>query len=316
MRHSHLSTSIGIARTLSPVFVVLLLATPGNGAFTKIDDLESLVPGQPVNGQGDWHSELVNQFEPAGVSLDPADASNNVLRIGQGNYSGGRLGHRETTNTNSNLVIPNGAVATLFFRTKYGAQQMDFSVGMTDVANPISDTIFNSFSQFESQIGFSFTPGADGLDISDAGTARELTTQISKDTWYNVWMVIDNLSDTTQVYMQGGAFATQTLLTAGAQDKFRFRNSGIGPQSNDLLTFFIATGRNTSNQPPRPTEHVGPAFVDDLYIDRSGVNLTNPIPEPSTGVLAAVGLSALALLSRRGRRAARNAEAKAGVRFN
>lgn len=273
-------------------------------AFTKIDDLESLTAGQPVDGQGDWHAEAGNLFEPAGVAIDPADPNNNVLRIGKGNFTGGRLGHRETINTDPNLVIHNGTTATLFFRLRYGDQQVDFSVGMSDVANPISDSIFNSFTQFESQLAFSFTPGADALMMRDGGSLTKLTDQVAKNTWYNFWMVIDNQSDTTQIYIQGGAFATQSLLSANGKDAFKFRNSGGGPQSNDLLTFFIATGRNTDNVPPSPTENVGPMFVDDIYLDRSGVSLANPVPEPSALVLAIVGsvvLLARSVRSRGGR---------------
>lgn len=291
-------TSVCVAAALISVATV---TADAYGAFTKIDDLQSLTAGQPVDGQGDWHAEAGNLFEPAGVSIDPADPNNNVLRIGKGNYSGGRLGHRETINTDPDLVIPNNATSTLFFRTRYGDQQMNFSVGMTDVANPISDSIFNSFTQFESQLVFGFTPGADMLQIVDGGTFTTLTNQIAKDTWYNFWLVINNQADTTQVYIQGGAFAAQTLLTANGKDAFRFRNSGSGTQANDLLTFFIATGRNTDNLPPSPTEHNGPAFVDDIYLDHSGANLANPVPEPSAFALAILGAAALLTQSVRSR---------------
>lgn len=291
-----------IAAIVAALAVGAIGAPPALAAFVKIDDFQELAVGQPVNGQGKWQAEAGNLFEPAGVAVDPVDPQNLVLRIGQGNYSGGRLGHRETINTVPGLVIHNGTTATLFFRLRYGDQQMDFSVGMTDVANPISDVIFNSFTQFESQLALSFTPGSDLLRIRDGATLRTLTDQVAKDTWYNLWLVIDNHADTTRIYIQGGAFAEQTLLSVGDQEEFRFRNSGGATQDNDLVTFFIATGRNTSNQPPSPTEHNGPAFIDDIYLDASGVNLANPVPEPSTLALTAIGSAALAIGKRLARR--------------
>jgi len=256
--------------------------------FTLIDNFSSYATGTPVDGQGDWRAEAHN-FTAAGVSVDPLDASNHVLSIGAGGFTSGSLGHRETINTDPAVRIAQGTTGTVFFRLAWNTSQVDFSVGMTDVANPISDTLFNTFTQFESQFAVTFSPGNDKLSMRNGGSLVTLTTDVHPLEWYNVWLAIDNLTDKTKVYIQGGAFATQTQLSYLGTTSFGFRN---GVASNDLITFFIATGRNTSNTPPAPTENIGPVYLDDLYVDTSGVNLTLPVPEPSSWALAAAAIIA------------------------
>jgi len=277
----------------------LHFASHAQADFTLIDNFESYGTGGPIHGQGAWQAERTGDPVSAGVTVDPLNPTNHVMNIGDGGFVGGRLGHRETINTDSALTISQGSTATLFFRLACNTSEIDLSVGMTDVANPISDVIFNSFTQFESQLAIAFAPGFDKLGVRDVNGLKVLTTNVQPLEWYNVWMVIDNLADTTQIYLQGGAFAASTLLDSGGQTSFAFRNGIAG---NDLVTFFIATGRNTENLPPNPTENIGPVYFDDLYIDTTGVNLANPVPEPGSIVLGLLGASTLVITAFRRRR--------------
>lgn len=265
-------------------------------AFTLIDDFEGYAGGTAIHGQGFWRAETTTDSGAAGVAFDPLDSSNRVLVIGDGGFQGGRLGDRETANFNPALRIPQGSVATVFFRLAWARQQMDVSVGMTDVEDPLGDTVFNPFSQFESQLALVFLPGDDRLRIRDGGSLVNLTDQVMPLQWYNVWMVVDNAADTTDIFILGGEFTSITPLRV-AGFPYGFRN---GTANNDLTTFFIATGRNTSNVPPAPTEHIGPLYLDDLYVDLGGRNLVNPIPEPRSACLALLGV----LVVSRRRRAA------------
>ncbi len=251
--------------------------------FTLIDNFSSYSVGSAINGQGDWTAEAGNNPTAAGVAADPLDSSNRVLAIGAGGFTSGRLGHRETINTDPAVQMNNGTTATLFFRMAWDIKSVDLSIGMTDVANPISDTIFNSFTQFRSQLAASFTPGFDNLAVRDVNGVQKLTTDVSPLSWYNIWMVINNTTDTTQFYIQGSEFASQTLLTSQGNSSFTFRN---GTTTNNLVTLFIATGRNLANFPPNPQENIGPVYLDDIYVDQSGQNLVNPVPEPGSFLLA------------------------------
>jgi len=285
-----------------------MLSVPARADFVSIDDFQSYATGTPVDGQGEWSVESGDYYEAAGIANDPDDPSNLVLRMGWGGYNPfATLGHRETINTDSRLTIADGTIATLFLRLRYDPEQVDLSVGMTDIANPISDANFNSFTQFESQLSLAFTPGFDQLRARDGSTFDMISNPISPEEWYSFWFVIDNALDTTQFYIQGGSNETQTLLFSGPQSEFTFRNSGGGPQANDLVTFFIATGRNTDNVAPNPKENIGPVYLDDIYIDTSGENLINPVPEPGTLSLAIATLVTGALFPWGRRSHARNA---------
>lgn len=278
----------------------LLIACDARADFTLIDNFETYVDGTPIHGQGDWRAERTSDPVSAGVTIDPLNPANRVMNIGAGGFVGGNLGHRETSNTDSALRIAQGTTATLFFRLGWNTGDVDLSVGMTDVADPINDAIFNSFTQFESQLQLAFSPGFDQLAARDGGSFGILTTDVSPLEWYSVWMLIDNAADTTQIYLQGGVFATPTLLDSNGQSAFAFRN---GVASNDLATFFIATGRHADNLPPNPTQNIGPVYFDDLYIDTTGINITNPVPEPGSIALGLIGVSALVAVALRRRSA-------------
>jgi len=292
--HCLLSYAISVARRTMPLVVATFLAfapSTSRATFTLIDNFNAYTVGSAISGQGDWTAEAGNNPTAAGVAADPLNPANTVLAIGAGGYTSGRLGHRETINTDPAVQINNGTTATLFFRMAWDTKSVDLSIGMTDVANPISDTIFNSFTQFRSQLSASFTPGFDNLSVIDINGRQTLTTDVSPLSWYNIWMVINNTTDTTQIYIQGNEFASQTLLTSQGNSSFTFRN---GTTTNNLVTLFIATGRNLANFPPNPQENIGPVYFDDIYVDQSGQNLVNPVPEPG-GMLLAMIAAAMAV---------------------
>jgi hypothetical protein len=252
-----------------------------------IDNFESYPVGSAIDGQGYWRAEVGSNATGAGVAADPLAASNRVLAIGPGGFTSGTLGARETFNGNPQLQVDKGSTATLFYQLAWQAgQDVDFSIGMTEVANPIDETLFNPFTQFRTQMALPFSSGYDHLSVRNGSSLPQLTDNVTPLTWYNVWTVINHASDSYRVYIQGGAFATQTLMAAGSATDFVFRN---GATNADLITLFIATGRHTDAVPPNPKENVGPVYIDNVYIDTSGPSLVNPVPEPATSLLAAIG---------------------------
>jgi hypothetical protein len=217
----------------------------------------------------------------ARAAVDPVDAGNRVLEISGTSASLFRA-----------LSLNNGSVGTLFYRFRtVNALDVnsgsDLSVGLSDEAAP------TAFGQYEAQMTFINSdqgvvfPGE--IRARDAGTADLADTFVGS-TWYNVWMVIDNPNDRFRVYLQGGAFASQTLLDAAdGETWFTFRNTAgdglngnTSPLANDLVSLFLRAGN----------PHRGPSWVDDIYFDTGGVNLVNPVPEPSVFALALVGLAA------------------------
>jgi hypothetical protein len=95
---------------------------------------------------------------------------------------------------------------------------------------------------------------------------------------YGVYIVTNTNDDTYDVYLEEAGVQTQL-----AED-FAFRNSG------DTINQFLAL-TNSGN-------FLGTTLVDNIYVELTGENLVNPIPEP-TSVAAIRLMSLLALRHRR-----------------
>ncbi len=243
-----------------------LFTTEAAAQFVKIDDFNSYLVGSSVDRQGWWISETASN-PGADVVIDPLDAGNLALSIGQaGPDPVLDEGHREVINTSPLFAIPDANSATVYYRMYWedGADH-DLSIGLTEQYSPICDTCFNSYGSYESQLSLNGNATTQNLRARDAGSFDTISGDLSAGNWYDIWHVIDNASDTTRWYIQGGDFATQTLLDAGGQTDFLFRHSGGGLQSDPLRTFQLTTG-NT----------LGPVLLDDVHIDNSGVNLSTP----------------------------------------
>jgi hypothetical protein len=126
-----------------------------------------------------------------------------------------------------------------------------------------------AFGDFEVQIGYSGSQILDTLRVRDGIAAANVAAgEFLPRTWYKIWAVIDNATDTSEVYIQGGSFTAQTQVAATdtGGTSFTFRNSGGGPVANDLIRLFVKSGTETLP---------GPALLDDIYL-ATGKVLTDP----------------------------------------
>jgi hypothetical protein len=118
----------------------------------------------------------------------------------------------------------------LFFRFRI-ANQLNFSFGMSDSSSP------DQFGHFEVELSLRNSPI--DLRVNNGGTYDDLTT-LAPDTWYNVWMQIDNHTDTTTVWLNdiagAQAIATDILTNESGETVFEFRSGGT---ANDLLNFWL-----------------------------------------------------------------------------
>lgn len=208
----------------------------GPSGFTLLDNFDGLNSGA-LDGQGGWATSAATVT----VANDPADAENQVMSHFGTNVRAWKA-----------LTIPNGETATVFYRMRREGS-IDASFGTSDMASPST-----AYSDFETQLN---TQNSDVLNVRDAGSFDPVDT-FADNTWYDVWMVIDNASDTFEVYLKGGALTERTLLDNGAQTVFGFRN---GSASNAIQTFFARTG---STSP-------GSLLIDDIY-SSDGENFSNP----------------------------------------
>jgi hypothetical protein len=253
-----------VARTCRGAFL-LVAALPASAAFTLFSDFDGGYVQGPLNGQNGW--SVQNGDTNTAVVQDPANPLNQV-----GSFVNG-TGSVNIARALSGGGLANGSTGTLFFRLN-AAAAVNFNIGASDVA-PANFT--NDFNNFESQIRLSGV-NASEVDIRNGaafttGTGSNTTTY-TPDTWFNVWMVIHNDTDTTQFYVSGSSGGAASAPFAQGT----FRNGVAG---NPLITFYSRTSSAT------------PVFVDDIYFDPAGANLLNPIPEPSSVALIALGLATL-----------------------
>lgn len=262
----------------------MCVAPAAPAAFVAIDNFDSYTQGSSLNGQGGWGTGTQANFG-ALVVADPANAANNVL---QTSNSGGTGRVFNDFQASHGLSVPTGASATLFTRFRSTAAGVDIAFGSSDLdqaallADAASGARFNNFeaygrivtngTQFQVRNGGGFTEGANSYTIAP-------------DTWYNLWLVLDNTAFTYKAYVQGPSDAGPVQYLGGtATGDFAFRTTAT-PHGN-LISYLLDSNATSGN-----------TYFDDIYLDTAGANLSNPIPEPTS--LALATLCGLALLVRR-----------------
>ncbi len=271
---------------------VLAMGASAQATWQVIDTFDALTPGN-IGGQNGWQSVPVvgNLGWVTDVATDPVSAGNQVLHVttsdGTSQGSVGKLGYNIASVPDANPSM-DSVSGTVFFRARYEGQART-SVGMSDI-NTINASTFNDF---ETQLIFNSMTSATPSLRSGNGSGTISPTML-QNTWYNVWMVIDNTgtsgqtgnSDAYRLYVQSDAdanFATQTLVTP---DSNVFRN--FTQNANSLVSFVVKGGGSNT----------GSVWLDDIYIDETGLNLNNPIPEPTSAMLLLGGVALLAMRRR------------------
>lgn len=216
-------------------FLLLLPISSLNAQWSLVDDMEN---------ENNWTGEGI-------LAADPDSVANQVYRIEN-------VGDRLVTYLPLTTPISEGGTATLFFRIRTSANndQTDWVVGASAVAAP------SNWPDFEGYVRISDggTAGDIDLDVRDGGGFAEVGSA-EPDTWTNVWLILDNGADTTDIYyntVTADATSPGSLSLTGAA----FRNG----TTTDLITLLAINNEvNTTT------------FIDDIYLDLSGVNLTHPL---------------------------------------
>lgn len=265
---------------LPRTLLLLLVPSPLFAAFNLVDDFNSLVAGA-LNGQNGWNANT--QWT---VAAAPAGGSGNAA---SGQQAAGNGGAYRALSSIDNA----STAATLFFRL-YRTGAVNISAGLSDDAAP---ALFGGYEvQLNAQHNPLTPPGpTDSFKARDVGAFDDLGAgTFAVNTWYNVWLVVNNSTDTFEIYTSQGDFGTtgtpQTHLADpnGGDFAFGFRN---GAATTALTTAIFAMGGTT----PALTASL---FVDDVYVDTGGQNLLNPVPEPSSAAMLGAAAT-LGLVSRR-----------------
>jgi hypothetical protein len=276
-----------LLRAIRSVFALaMFMAVSGVGsragvaAYILVDDFQSYTTGNSNSGGsnaftangGPWRSRSdTGNITGSGLIQIQNDGSTNHLAFGWN--AGTRAAYRAVP------TIAEGDSAIYYFQIRSGDATPDMSYGLSDQAMATSA----AFGDFEVQVALvDDGNGSNGLFKLVARPSSglvDLATGLSVDTWYDIWLVVNNESDTYDVYFDTNVGDPNSLGALVGND-LTFRN---GLASNDLVTFMTLdppTGGNPADSQ---------ADLDDIYMQ--------VIPEPSSMALAV--LACLALMHRR-----------------
>jgi hypothetical protein len=201
------------------LFLLLLLCGLSLGASAALlDDFESYAPGEVRTvARPPWFE--INASTTAAVIEADAVTGNKYAKAW---YLTSARGMSRPLGA---LSIPNTSTAsTLSLRVRAESAGADSSFGLSDDAASSSLT----WGNFEVQIAII----SNTLRIRNAGVVFDTTFPITPGTWYNIWAVINNTTDTTDLYA-----AAEGQAPARVAAGMKFRNSGTTLASNSLVTF-------------------------------------------------------------------------------
>ena len=150
-------------------------------------------------------------------------------------------------------LIEEGTRATLYQRFAFDNPEVDVVFGVSDL--PVVD-IYNDYES-----GFRINHTLSQAEARDGGIYVVIGNDLLQlETWYEVWTVIDNATDTYAVYIRGGSnYPRQTLLMSGID----FRNG----TTSSILSFAISYNTDYCE---------GTFYMDDIHYSQGGMNLSRP----------------------------------------
>jgi len=220
-----------------------------------VDGFENNALGQVDLVTTNWKA-MPEGLATAVIAVDPVDSGNRVLQLST--FSTALQGNGIYGILPEGALVPDGEVKTLFLRFCASAAATNQSFGLTDVDAPTAGGGGN-WDDFRAQVGI-----IDGdLRVRDGGTMRTLCA-VAPQTWYNLWIIIDNAADCLAVYVnEGNADATEAdRQSSGSNNIFVFRS----PTNQGLDRFLWRAQPRTLNPE---------VWIDNIYV-ADGFDLRNP----------------------------------------
>lgn len=261
MKNIYLKTIVSIILFLV-IRVFLASATSGDATaiannFILLDNFDARLNGN-IHNQGDW------------IANEPGAAAGSIVVADPPTYFSDKALQNDPRETLSrgNAYLPfganeisDGSSGTLFLQVSLQDHaQSNFSVGLSSSSTP---NIFSNAGVDDFSVEVNL--GSEGLRVRN-GANYEIVSNITlqSDKLYSVWLAVDNVNDTFQLWVDGNTnSATEPVKAVTASgDTFAFRQ----PLSEPLRAFTIQNiGLNS-----------GVSFIDNLSIQPNGVDLTNP----------------------------------------
>lgn len=233
---------------------------PASADWILLDDFEGYTQGESIDGQsngqgGEWVS--ATHFDYFEVDASPDGTANNVLSVLEVDS-----GEIQVFLDDDRINIPEGATGTWFMRFYRGGIDTHTNMGLSDLIEPFEWASFESQFRDQTSVGWARDAGAFVSFDND-----ELADGLPESEWINLWVVANNDEDISQYYLQSENQVPQQIkLESVGNDEFLFRNG-----TDEPLTTFMLRANNDG-----ASIHIEPWFLDDLYIDPTGANLTMP----------------------------------------
>ena len=139
--------------------------------------------------------------------------------------------------------IDNSETATIFFRINSKTDDPDHNIGLGDQAT----TAATNFGDFEAQLRLKqgTSAGTFALDARNGGAfSATLASGLALNSWYNIWMVVNQSTDTYDLYMNTGT-APPPLANKLNATPLAFRNGTAG-DLNTILSLAGHRARSTT----------------------------------------------------------------------
>jgi len=265
--------------------VWLLTSTAEAAPWSLIDNFNGYSLGQTTTVTGGaWAAEF------------SATANSNIVANTQGNAlqtkGGAAWRGAEASLTQWGATLATGSTATFFWQYKAlqtAAGSFDVMMGLTPSTSNVDTS--NAWQDFNVMPFVAGASGGPNMSAANSGgTSTTLVSPVTLDTWYNIWVVVDNdaTAPTYDVYTSTG---TDNGMLALSNAQWRNSPSPIAVgQSIDAIGFMAAGGAGSE------------LLVDNIYW-ATGIETTNPVPEPAALLLIGLGAGGLFAVRHRKRAA-------------
>ena len=224
-----------------------LANTITSGSVSLVEDFEGYTVASYNGGSdafvansGPWES---NVGGTGLVSIEEESVGGNKY-LAHGWSAGFRGANRAVT------PIADGSTGTFYFQIRTEDETPDASYGLSDEPTGL----LNAFGAFEVQVALT-TNATEGIQLGarNGGTFEtSLVTGLDANTWYDIWVVVDNDTDTYDVYYGTAGDPNGIGSAIKIADNFSFRN---GQATNDLVSFLTLSNNHEDNN----------ANVDNIY---------------------------------------------------